>query len=65
MTATIDDISKGRFGVNIVSGWNKLEYSQMGLWGGDDYFKRRYEYRDRVSGHPARAVARRAGQLQE
>jgi pyrimidine oxygenase len=44
MTATIDDISKGRFGVNIVSGWNKLEYSQMGLWGGDDYFKRRYEY---------------------
>jgi pyrimidine oxygenase len=44
MTATIDDISKGRFGVNIVSGWNKLEYSQMGLWGGDEYFKRRYEY---------------------
>ena len=44
MAATIDDISKGRFGVNIVSGWNKLEYSQMGLWGGDDYFKRRYDY---------------------
>jgi len=44
MTATIDDISNGRFGVNIVSGWNKLEYSQMGLWGGDAYFKRRYEY---------------------
>jgi pyrimidine oxygenase len=44
MTSTIDDISKGRFGVNIVSGWNKLEYEQMGLWQGDDYFKRRYEY---------------------
>lgn len=44
MASTIDDISKGRFGVNIVSGWNKLEYSQMGLWGGDEYFKRRYEY---------------------
>jgi pyrimidine oxygenase len=44
MTATIDDISRGRFGVNIVSGWNKLEYSQMGLWPGDEYFKRRYEY---------------------
>jgi pyrimidine oxygenase len=44
MASTIDDISKGRFGVNIVSGWNKLEYSQMGLWQGDDYFKRRYEY---------------------
>lgn len=44
MTSTIDDISKGRFGVNIVSGWNKLEYSQMGLWRGDAYFKKRYEY---------------------
>jgi pyrimidine oxygenase len=44
MTSTIDDISNGRFGVNIVSGWNKLEYSQMGLWQGDEYFKKRYEY---------------------
>jgi pyrimidine oxygenase len=44
MTSTIDDISRGRFGVNIVSGWNKLEYQQMGLWKGDDYFKYRYEY---------------------
>jgi pyrimidine oxygenase len=44
MTATIDDISGGRFGVNIVSGWNKLEYEQMGLWRGDEYFKYRYEY---------------------
>jgi pyrimidine oxygenase len=44
MAATIDDISKGRFGVNIVSGWNKLEYEQMGLWHGDAYFKYRYEF---------------------
>src|SRR6266852_387698 len=44
MASTIDDISGGRFGVNIVSGWNKLEYEQMGLWRGDDYFKHRYEY---------------------
>jgi pyrimidine oxygenase len=44
MTSTIDDISGGRFGVNIVSGWNKLEYEQMGLWRGDEYFKYRYEY---------------------
>ena len=44
MASTIDDISGGRFGVNIVSGWNKLEYEQMGLWRGDDYFKYRYEY---------------------
>lgn len=44
MTTTIDDISGGRFGVNIVSGWNKLEYEQMGLWRGEDYFRYRYEY---------------------
>jgi alkanesulfonate monooxygenase SsuD/methylene tetrahydromethanopterin reductase-like flavin-dependent oxidoreductase (luciferase family) len=44
MTATIDDISDGRFGVDIVSGWNKFEYLQMGLWRGDDYFDYRYDY---------------------
>lgn len=44
MTSTIDEISGGRFGVNIVSGWNKLEYAQMGLWRGDEYFKHRYDY---------------------
>src|SRR5260370_32055447 len=42
MTSTIDDISNGRFGVNIVSGWNKFEYLQMGLWRGDEYFGYRY-----------------------
>jgi pyrimidine oxygenase len=44
MAATIDDISGGRFGVNIVSGWNKYEYAQMGLWPGDDYYNARYDY---------------------
>jgi len=44
MTATIDDISHGRFGVNIVSGWQKAEYEQMGLWPGDAHFARRYDY---------------------
>jgi pyrimidine oxygenase len=44
MTSTIDDISGGRFGVNIVSGWNKFEYAQMGLWAGDEYFGYRYDY---------------------
>lgn len=44
MTATIDDISGGRFGVNLVTGWNKFEYQQMGLWRGDEYFKYRYEF---------------------
>ena len=44
MTSTIADISGGRFGVNIVSGWHKIEYSQMGLWPGDDHFAKRYDY---------------------
>ena len=44
MLQTIDDISGGRAGVNIVTGWNKYEFSQMGMWPGDDYYARRYEY---------------------
>jgi len=44
MATTIDSISGGRFGVNIVSGWHQAEYSQMGLWPGDDYFGYRYDY---------------------
>ena len=44
MIATIDDISGGRCGLNIVTGWNKPEYTQMGLWPGDEHYERRYEY---------------------
>src|ERR1700733_8539964 len=44
MASTIADISGGRFGVNIVSGWHKIEYSQMGLWPGDEHFTNRYDY---------------------
>jgi pyrimidine oxygenase len=44
MTATIDSISHGRFGLNIVSGWSAPEYVQMGLWPGEAHYKRRYEY---------------------
>jgi len=44
MASTIDSISGGRFGINIVSGWAKAEYDQMGLWPGDDYFGYRYAY---------------------
>ena len=44
MAVTIDSISGGRFGVNIVSGWHKVEYSQMGLWPGDEHFGKRYQY---------------------
>lgn len=44
MTATISDVSGGRFGLNIVAGWNKAEYEQFGLWPGDEYFGHRYDY---------------------
>ena len=53
MATTIDSIAdctaeseeyKGRFGVNIVTGWQTAEYSQMGLWPGNQYFGYRYEY---------------------
>lgn len=44
MAVTIDSIAPGRFGVNIVSGWAKDEYTQMNLWPGDDYFGYRYDY---------------------
>lgn len=44
MASTIDSISNGRFGVNLVTGWQKPEYEQMGIWPGDDYFSRRYDY---------------------
>ncbi|TFZ59194.1 pyrimidine utilization protein A [Methylorubrum sp. Q1] len=44
MASTIDSISNGRFGINLVTGWQRPEYAQMGLWPGDEYFGRRYEY---------------------
>ena len=44
MTSTIDSISGGRFGVNIVSGWAKAEYEQMGLWPGEEHYDKRYDY---------------------
>jgi len=44
MAVTIDSIAPGRFGVNIVSGWHKVEYTQMGLWPGEAHFAKRYDY---------------------
>src|SRR5271168_946927 len=44
MASTIDSISHGRFGLNVITGWQRPEYSQMGLWPGDEYFSRRYRY---------------------
>ncbi|WP_213815341.1 pyrimidine utilization protein A [Glaciihabitans sp. dw_435] len=44
MATTVDSISHGRFGVNLVSGWAKDEYAQMDIWPGDIHFSRRYRY---------------------
>ncbi len=44
MAVTVDDISSGRFGLNIISGWQRREYAQMGIWPGTEHYKRRYEY---------------------
>ena len=44
MAVTIDDVSPGRFGLNIVAGWNRSEYDQMGIWPGDEFYAYRYEY---------------------
>jgi pyrimidine oxygenase len=44
MASTVDSIAPGRFGINIVTGWAKNEYTQMDIWPGDAYFGYRYAY---------------------
>jgi pyrimidine oxygenase len=44
MAMTIDSIAPGRFGLNIISGWQRAEYAQMGIWPGADHYRRRYQY---------------------
>lgn len=44
MATTIDSIAPGRFGINIVSGWQKAEYQQLDAWPGDEHYARRYNY---------------------
>ncbi|MDP9095341.1 MAG: pyrimidine utilization protein A [Pseudomonadota bacterium] len=44
MAVTIDSIAPGRFGMNIISGWQRAEYAQMGIWPGADHYRRRYDY---------------------
>ena len=46
MCNTIDSISHGRFGLNLITGWQRPEYSQMGLWPGDTHFRNRYRMLD-------------------
>lgn len=46
MASTIDSISHGRFGLNLITGWQPPEYTQMGLWPGDEHFRNRYQMLD-------------------
>lgn len=43
MASTLDDISGGRFGLNLIAGWNRSEYEQLGAWPGDEYYGYRYD----------------------
>ncbi|MBB97601.1 MAG: pyrimidine utilization protein A [Rhodobacteraceae bacterium] len=44
MATTIDSIAPGRFGVNIVTGWQPKEYQQMGIELTQEHFANRYDY---------------------
>ena len=44
MAMTIDNISGGRFGINLVGGATRREYTPMGLWPGDGYYTERYDH---------------------
>jgi pyrimidine oxygenase len=46
MCNTLDSISHGRCGLNLITGWQRPEYSQMGLWPGDQHFLNRYQMLD-------------------
>ncbi|QIG79871.1 pyrimidine utilization protein A [Stakelama tenebrarum] len=46
MCNTIDSISHGRFGLNLITGWQPPEYTQMGVWPGDEHFRNRYQVLD-------------------
>jgi pyrimidine oxygenase len=46
MSNTIDSISHSRFGLNLITGWQPPEYTQMGMWPGDEHFRNRYKMLD-------------------
>jgi pyrimidine oxygenase len=50
MCNTIDSISHGRFGLNLITGWQPPEYTQMGLWPGEEHFRNRYKMLDEYAG---------------
>ncbi|MBX9699200.1 MAG: LLM class flavin-dependent oxidoreductase [Acetobacteraceae bacterium] len=43
MAATMDQVAPGRVGINVITGWARHEYEQMGLWPGEAHYARRYD----------------------
>ena len=64
MAVTIDSISHGRFGVNIISGWQRREYTQMGIWPGARALPAPLRLLRRIRHDHARAVGDRPLRLQ-
>ena len=64
MCNTIDSISHGRFGLNLITGWQRPEYSQMGLWPGDEHFRNRYQMLDEYAQILRELLGDRAQRLQ-
>jgi len=46
MCNTISSIAPERFGLNLITGWQPPEYTQMGIWPGDEHFRNRYKMLD-------------------
>ena len=44
MMATLCNMSRGRMGLNVVTGWNAPEYEQMDLWPGAAFYESRYGF---------------------
>ena len=64
MASTIDSISNGRFGINIVSGWAKDGVRADGPVAGRGALRQALRLQHRVRHHPARAVGEGLVRLQ-
>ena len=64
MCNTIDSISHGRFGLNLITGWQRPEYQPDGAVAGRRAFPQPLPDARRICPHPARAVGDRRLRLQ-
>ncbi len=56
MTSTIDSISHGRFGLNLITGWQRPEYSQMGPLARRRILQTALRHALRICADPARSL---------